>query len=146
MSVWSDIRKRGLGGDIKDEEFAEVYNDDATEADPILLKKSDYKDGEYSIWTYGSYPYVNIVINRPLSVFAGAQKVKLEKPDGGWIELERLASGIQSFYTMKFNGEDDFVDGEHPGKKYSVDMLSDIAEHIFDQIIKCENDIDKRLD
>lgn len=146
MSVWSDIRKRGLGGDIKDEEFAIVYNDEATEDDPIQLKECDYKDGKYIIWTNGSYPYVSITINRPLSVFAGASTVKLEKPDGGWIDLQRLASGLQSVYTMKFNGEDDYVAGEHPGKNYSVDMLCDIAEHIFDQIIKCEDDINKRID
>ena len=47
MSIWGDIRKRGLGGDIKDEEFAIVYNDEATEDDPIQLKECDYKDGKY---------------------------------------------------------------------------------------------------
>ena len=31
MSVWNDIRKRGIGGDIKGEDFSQVYTGEKSE-------------------------------------------------------------------------------------------------------------------
>lgn len=136
MSIWSDIQDRSAG-ELRDEEFKKIYPGHCLEKN--LLEDGEYKGEDYRIFTNGKYPFIAIRVNMAISFFSGSGQVKIPDKDGKVVELKRTTSkGGYSIYTLELNRDDDFVLGEHNGKKYSLDMLRDIAKDIIDQILKCE--------
>ena len=147
MSVWNDMRKRSLGGDLKQEDFTVVYpgeNMGEEILDPLVSET--YEECDYSIFTTGTYPWIHIVVARPLSVFAGTHRVKLVTNDGEEYLLDREYSGSEAYYNLTLAREGDFVLGDHDGKKYTIEELKTLAKKIIDQLINCENDIKNRID
>ena len=141
------MRKRSLGGDIKQEDFAVVYPGEEVATDNLEPLASDtYEECDYSVYTTGSYPWIHIVVTRPLSVFAGTRKVMVVTEDGEKYLLDREYSGSEAYYNLTLSRESDFVLGDHDGKKYTLEELKTLAEKIIDQIINSENDIKSRID
>ena len=127
MSIWSDLQDRSNGEIIRQEDFHKIYPGEIP--DKNLLESEDYKDGDYMI----------------LSVFAGAGVIHIESKDGEDLELKRhTAKGGYSIYTLELNREGDFILDVQDGKKYSLEMLRDLAKDIIDQILKCELDLKNR--
>ena len=143
MSIWSDLQDRSNGEIIRQEDFHKIYPGEL----PVknLLESEDYKDGDYMIFTNGNYPYITVRLHMQLSVFAGAGVIHIESKDGEDLELKRhTAKGGYSIYTLELNREGDFILDVQDGKKYSLEMLRDLAKDIIDQIIKCELDLKNR--
>jgi hypothetical protein len=144
MSLWADLEDRSSGDTVRSEDFGKVYSGDIP--DKNLLEDGKYKDQTYMIFTNGKYPYIVISIDRSLSVFAGAGIVKIDDKDGNMLSLKRSFDREHSKYTLELNGDGDFILGDHKGKVYTVETLQDIAKDIIDQILKYEDDIEKRID
>ena len=143
MSLWSEIQDRSAG-EVRKEDFKIVYPGKLPNKE--LLEAGEYKDEVYMIYTTGQYPFIAVTISIPISVFAGAGVVRLSyEVDGERVELKRMMGGGGAVYTLVLNRDKDFVLDWHEGKKYSLDMLREIAKDIIDQILKCEYDLTKRL-
>ena len=143
MSIWSDIEDRSAG-ELREEEFKKIYPGHCPEKN--LLEDGEYNEGDYMIFTNGKYPYITIRVNMEISIFAGFGRVKIHTKDGEDVELRRTtAKGGYSVYTLELDRDEDFVLDEHDGKKYSLDMLRDIAKDLIDQILKCEYDLKNRF-
>ena len=143
MSLWSEIQDRSAG-EVRKEDFKIVYPGKLPNKE--LLEAGEYKDEVYMIYTTGQYPFIAVTISIPISVFAGAGVVRLSyEVEGERVELKRMMGGGGAVYTLVLNRDKDFVLDWHEGKKYSLDMLREIAKDIIDQILKCEYDLTKRL-
>ena len=71
--------------------------------------------------------------------------MKFEK-NNGYYDLERVVGNAKEVKFIYFcNHQDDYVEGEHNGKKYSVDFLKTIAEDIIDLIQKSEKDWEENM-
>lgn len=143
MSIWTDMQRRSSGEDIRSEDFRKVYPGGEIDR-PQKLAEGEYKDGEYTVFTVGDFPIIEIYIDRAMSVFAGASKIVIDV-DEEQLELSRKSDGAGSTYTFSLCREGDYVEGKQDGKKYSIEMLKTLSERIIDEILKCEDDISKRL-
>lgn len=135
MSVWNDIRKRGNGADIKGEDFSLVYTGEKSESNELY--SDQYRGYEYAIYTNGIYPYIKITTANTISAFSGYQLVKVYD-NGKAYDFDRVVEGSNVGYVHFFNGQDDYVDGEHDGKKYSLNVLKSMAEKFIDLIDSSE--------
>lgn len=142
MSVWSDIHKRSNGGTVSKENFLEIYNKDYEE-DGAVLKSGTYKDTEYSIYTTGKYPFIKVTMEMMISVFSGYRVVKFLFDDGKYYEIDRITNGKETGFMYFFNKEDDYVEGEHDGKKHTLSELESIAKEIIDKILESEEKLGK---
>ena len=131
MSVWADIRKRGNGGDIKGEEFSQIYTGEKVEG--TKLYSDQYKEYEYTIYTNGQFPYIKIMTSNTISAFSGYNLVKVYD-NGKAYEFDRVVEGNKVGYMYFCNGQDDYVEGEHDGQKYSLEMLKSMAVKFIDLI------------
>ena len=132
MSVWNDIRRRGIGADIKGEDFSQVYTGEKVEG--TELYSDQYKDLDYTIYTNGQFPYIKIMADNNITAFSGYNLVVVYE-DGKRYDFDRVVEGNKVGYMYFCNREDDYVEGEHDGKKYSLDMLKSMAEKFIDLII-----------
>ena len=144
MSIWRDIEDRAAGNVIRNEDFYKVYPGSLPEDN--LLHTGKYKNQEYMIFTDGGYPYITIYIDRNLSIFAGAGIIKINDKNGQLITLDRTVDGLKSVYRFDLNRGEDYVVDDHNGKKYTIDMLEDIAKDIIEQILECEDNLENRID
>lgn len=142
MSIWGDIRKRAEGRDITQEEFVSIYTG-KSKTEPIT--SGDHKSCQYTVWTCGRYPFITMDIHRSMSAFAGAGGIEVETPEGEKFNLDRKSDGSKSTYTYDFDKDDDYVLGEHKGKKHTVQELEDIAKLLIDLILKSEDDLSSRM-
>ena len=144
MSIWSDIQDRSAGKQLRKEEFLKVYPGELPREN--LLDSSEYRDGDYMIFTNGRYPYITVRVEIEISIFAGAGTVKVHTKDGEDVDLKRsTAKGGYSVYTLELNRDEDFVLDDHDGKQYDLEMLRDIAKDLIDQILKCEYNFKNRI-
>ena len=135
MSIWTDMQKRSSGEDIRIEDFRKIYNDENEEGTELYSDK--YKDYEYTIYTNGKYPYIKISTKNDISTFSGYNLVKIYVDDKCY-DLDRVVEGSIVGYIYFCNKQDDYVEGEHDGQKYSVSSLETIAKKIIDQICESE--------
>jgi len=143
MSIWADIHQKSLGGNISKEDFSLIYTG---ENKSIELQSDEYKGNKYSIYTSGSYPYIKIIMNQQISVFSGYQLVKLRSDDGTYYDLDRVANGNEVGYAYFFNKDDDYVEGQHDGKKYSIEMIKTMTEKFIDLILESEKRLGDNID
>lgn len=145
MSIWGDIRRRSDGKMISQEEFNIVYPGKSKHGD-ITIVDGTYKDCVYKVGTTGEYPIIRFDVQRPLSVFAGAGMVQVVTEDGEKFNLDRVSDGSGSTYTYEFNKDEDYIQGKHPGKQYSVQTLDEIAKMFIDLILESEDDLASRME
>lgn len=131
MSVWGDIRKQSNGTDIKGEDFSQVYTGEKIE--DTELYSDQYKEYGYTIYTNGQFPYIKIMTNNTISVFSGYNLVKVYD-NGKAYEFDRVVEGGDVGYLYFCNEKDDYVEGEHDGQKYSLDILKTMAVKFIDLI------------
>lgn len=138
MSIWADIHKRSTGLTISKEDFAQIYTGENKETE---LTSGEYKGNKYAVYTNGQYPYIAIVMGLEISVFSGYPIVKLKLKDGKYYNLDRVASKNDVTYMYTFNKDTDYVEGEHDGKKYSLEIIKSFIEEFIDCILECEKDL-----
>jgi hypothetical protein len=131
------MEDRSLGDSIRMEDFSTVYTG-GSKCEQLYSGK--YNGCEYTIHTTGKYPFIKIYSNRPTSVFSGYSLVILNDGDTQY-DLTRLPEGSTTGYIYNCDNADDYVDGDHDGKKYTVGSLQNLVERLIDIIEKSEEQL-----
>jgi hypothetical protein len=153
MSVWTDLHKRSNGITVSQEDFHLIYGE---RDDVDILCEEKYKDGTYKVMTNGMYPFLEIIFNRGLSIFSGKDVVRLKSDSGEYYDLGRLYGDGHTYFNYWFNKPEDhievgadpdmMVEKPHPGHKYTLDELKQIAEMFIDLIHQCESELTNHME
>ena len=153
MSVWADIHKKSNGITVSKEDFHLIYGE---RDDVDTLCEEKYKDGTYKVRTNGMYPFLEIVFNRGLSIFSGKDVVRLKSDSGEYYDLGRYYGDGHTYFNYWFNKPEDhiekgadpvtMVEKPHPGHKYTLDELKNIAEMFIDLIHQCESELTNHME
>lgn len=153
MSVWTDLHKRSNGTTVSQEDIHLIYGE-RDEVDTICEEK--YKDGTYKVRTNGMYPFLEIVFNGRISIFSGKDVVRLKSDSGEYYDLGRYYGDGHTVFNYWFNKSDDYIGvgsnpdtmfmKPHPGHKYTLDEMKQIAEMFIDLIHQCESDLTNHME
>ena len=137
MSVWKDIYRRSSGEDLSKEDFNEIYYGDKENKE---LFRGEYKSSNYTIYTNGEHPWINVYMSIPISGLAGNDRIQIDGKDDDKknYTLTRLWDSGKAVYIYTCNCDDDFIYGKQEGKKYSLETLKSMAEWFIDEIDRFE--------
>ena len=143
MPIWNDIRKQSAGSEIPKEDFVLVY---PGKTGNKQIGEGVYRDIGYTVWTCGTFPFVEINMPSQISVFAGYERVLVTDDDGNEYEMDRSTDKAGSVYTFYFERKEDYIKFDHPGRKYTVDDLKQMCEMFIDILLKYESKITDHME